>query len=53
MEGRYLKVIYLPDAIPESGFVITAYELGPKAKGRFAAFRGGDDDGRKVPTGRE
>lgn len=32
MEGRYLKVIYVPDAIPESGFVITAYELGPKAK---------------------
>jgi hypothetical protein len=31
-EGRYLKVIYVPDPIPESVFVITAYELGPKAK---------------------
>ena len=31
-EGRYLKVIYVPDPLPESVFVITAYELGPKAK---------------------
>ena len=31
-EGRYVKVIYVPDSIPESVFVITAYELGPKAK---------------------
>ena len=31
-EGRYLKVIYVPDPIPDSVFVITAYELGPKAK---------------------
>ena len=31
-EGRYLKVIYAPDPLPESVFVITAYELGPKAK---------------------
>jgi hypothetical protein len=31
-EGRYLKVIYVPDPVPDSGFVITAYELGPKAK---------------------
>lgn len=30
--GRYLKVIYIPDPIPDSVFVITAYELGPKAK---------------------
>ena len=29
--GRYLKVIYVPDAAPSSLFVITAYELGPKA----------------------
>ena len=31
-EGRYLRVIYVPD--PDLGgiFVITAYELGPKAK---------------------
>ena len=31
-EGRYLKVIYVPDPLPNSVFVITAYELGPKAK---------------------
>jgi hypothetical protein len=30
--GRYLKVIYVPDRVPNSVFVITAYELGPKAK---------------------
>jgi hypothetical protein len=29
--GRYLRVIYVPDATPGSLFVITAYELGPKA----------------------
>jgi len=29
--GRYLRVIYVPDAVPESVFVITAHELGPKA----------------------
>ena len=26
--GRYLRVIYVPDPIPDSVFVITAYELG-------------------------
>ena len=31
-EGRYLKVIYVPDPAPDSVFVITAYELGSKAK---------------------
>ena len=31
-EGRYLKVIYVPDPVPDSVFVISAYELGPKAK---------------------
>ena len=31
-EGRYLRVIYVPDPVPDSVFVITAYELGPKAK---------------------
>ncbi|MCW5890365.1 MAG: hypothetical protein KIT14_07405 [bacterium] len=30
--GRYLRVIYVPDTEAESIFVITAYELGPKAK---------------------
>ncbi|HEV8319028.1 MAG TPA: DUF4258 domain-containing protein [Vicinamibacterales bacterium] len=29
--GRYLRVIYLPDPQPDSAFVITAYDLGPKA----------------------
>ena len=31
-EGRYLKVIYVPDPVPDSVFVRTAYEPGPKAK---------------------
>jgi hypothetical protein len=31
-EGRYSRVIYVPDPVPDSVFVITAYELGPKAK---------------------
>ena len=30
--GRYLRVIYVPDPEPDSVFVITAYELGMKAK---------------------
>lgn len=30
--GRYLRVIYVPDPAPGSVFVITAYELGEKAK---------------------
>lgn len=29
--GRYLRVIYVPDPTPNSVFVITAYDLGPKA----------------------
>jgi hypothetical protein len=29
--GRYLRVIYVPDAAPGTVFVITAYGLGPKA----------------------
>jgi len=29
--GRYLRVIYVPDYIPKSMFVITAYELAGKA----------------------
>jgi len=31
-EGRYLRVIYVPDERPKSIFVVTAFELGPKAK---------------------
>lgn len=30
--GRYLRVIYVPDSVSDSVFVITAYELGQKAK---------------------
>jgi len=30
--GRYLRVIYVPDPTPGSVFVITAYELGEKAR---------------------
>ena len=30
--GRYLRVIYVPDPERDSLFVITAYELGPKAR---------------------
>ena len=29
--GRYLRIIYVPDPLPDSVFVITAYQLGPKA----------------------
>jgi Domain of unknown function (DUF4258) len=29
--GRYLRVVYVEDTEPSSVFVITAYELGPKA----------------------
>ena len=29
---RYLRVVYVPDLVPDSVFVITAYDIGPKAK---------------------
>jgi len=29
--GRYLRIIYVPDPVPDSVFVITAYRLGSKA----------------------
>jgi hypothetical protein len=29
--GRFLRIIYVPDPVPDSVFVITAYDLGPKA----------------------
>ena len=35
--GRFLRVIYVSDGQPGSVFVITAYELGPKA---LRALRG-------------
>jgi hypothetical protein len=31
-DGRYLRVIYVPDPPPGGIFVITAYPLGPKAQ---------------------
>jgi hypothetical protein len=30
--GRYLRVVYVPDPSPNSVFVITAYDLGAKAR---------------------
>ena len=30
--GRYLRIVYVPDLMPHSAFVITAYDLGTKAK---------------------
>ena len=30
LSGRYLRVVYVPDAGPESVFVITAYDLTGK-----------------------
>jgi hypothetical protein len=30
--GRYLRVIYVPDPEPDSVFVVTACNLGPKAR---------------------
>lgn len=29
--GRYLRIVYVPDPIPDSVFVITAYPLGWRA----------------------
>ena len=37
--GRCLRVVYVADPTPESAFVITAYELGPKAKGALRRRR--------------
>lgn len=37
--GRYLKVIYVPDPIPGSVFVITAYELTGKVRTAFERRR--------------
>ena len=30
--GRYLQVVYVPDPGGDSAFVVTAYDLTPKAK---------------------
>ena len=45
--GRYLRVIYVPDPTPGSLFVITAYELGEKA--RKALRRRQKPSSRKKP----
>lgn len=45
--GRYLRVIYVPDPTPGSVFVITAYELGEKA--RKALRRRQKPSSRKKP----
>lgn len=29
--GRFLQIVYVPDPVPGSIFVVTAYQLGPKA----------------------
>ena len=29
-DGRYIRVVYIPDPKPDSMFVITAYEVGGK-----------------------
>jgi hypothetical protein len=33
--GRYLQVVYVPDPGGDSAFVVTAYDLTPKAKRAF------------------
>jgi hypothetical protein len=33
--GRYLQVVYVPDAIGDGAFVVTAFDLTPKAKRAF------------------
>jgi hypothetical protein len=33
--GRYLQVVYVPDAIGDGVFVVTAFDLSPKAKQAF------------------
>ena len=45
--GRYLRVIYVPDPTPGSVFVITAYDLGEKA--RKALRRRQKSSKRKTP----
>jgi len=37
--GRYLQVVYVPDAVGDGAFVVTAYDLTPKAKRAFRSRR--------------
>ena len=38
-DGRYLRVIYVPDPGPQNTFVITAYELNGKALAAYLRRR--------------
>jgi len=33
--GRYLQVVYVPDAVGDGAFVVTAFDLTPKAMRAF------------------
>jgi hypothetical protein len=33
--GRYLQIVYVPDALGDGAFVVTAYDLTPNAKRAF------------------
>ncbi len=37
--GRYLKIVFVPDPTPGTGFVVTAYELRGKALKAFRRMR--------------
>jgi hypothetical protein len=40
--GRYLQVIYVPDAVGDGAFVDTAYDMTSKARKRTADVNGGE-----------
>jgi hypothetical protein len=48
--GRYVKVIYVPDPIPESVFVKRRMSWVRKQNGRSAAAEGENDDRQAIPT---
>jgi hypothetical protein len=33
--GRYLQVVYVPDEVGDSAFVVTAFDMAPKGKRAF------------------
>lgn len=37
--GRYLQVVYVPDAVGDGAFVVTAYDLTSKAKRAYRRRR--------------
>ena len=49
--GRYLQVVYVPDNVGESAFVVTAFDLTPKAKRAFADANGGKRNDQEKKTG--